>query len=78
VRKVEYKQTKNINEQRHTPTNKQPTNQPTNQPTIKYRNHWGKNVKLIHTTKFAIAPLNPLYIHTISILYPLYGNIQLL
>ena len=24
----------------------------------------------IHTMKFAIAPLNPQYIHTISILYP--------
>ena len=32
----------------------------------------------IHTMKFGIAPLNPQYIHTISILYPYYGNIQLL
>jgi hypothetical protein len=32
----------------------------------------------IHTTKFATAPQNPYYIHTTSILYPYYGNIQLL
>ena len=37
-----------------------------------------KKVKSIYTTKFIIAPLNPQSIHTISLLYPYYGNIQLL
>ena len=32
----------------------------------------------IHTLRFAIASLNPQYIHTISILYLQYGNIPLL